>query len=257
MKITTKEVQGTTRILDDIIKEYKKETPKKKRDWRTYEQRLSLRLRTAIKELEPLIEEAISTLNIVKVENRGINPKLTPKQKTLLLLLKHLVGKSNREMSSMLVVFSLLSGIDVSYKTVERLYSDDEVLMILHNLHTLLLKKKGVEQPDCSGDGTGYSLTVKKHYATQAQKLKDKVKNSKTAGKSEKKPKKSSKSKKKKQFVYSFKLMDLGSPKSQGGSNQSAFSAFSLRYSHVYFVPPFDSPHWGDCKGGRQLCIWN
>ncbi len=50
----------------------------------------------------------------------------------------------------MLVIFSLLSGIDVSYKTVERLYSDDEVLLVMHNLHALILKKKEVEQPDCS-----------------------------------------------------------------------------------------------------------
>jgi len=34
MKITTKEVQETAKILDDIIDEYKKETPKKKRDKR-------------------------------------------------------------------------------------------------------------------------------------------------------------------------------------------------------------------------------
>ncbi len=85
MKITTKEVQETAKILDDIIDEYKKETPKKKRDWRTYEQRLSLRLRTAIRELEPLIEEAISTLNIVKWRIGGIKSKLTLKQKMTVL----------------------------------------------------------------------------------------------------------------------------------------------------------------------------
>lgn len=61
----------------------------------------------------------------------------------MLLLLKHLVDKSNRDISMMLVLFSLLSEIDVSYKTVERLYSDEEVLMVLHNLHVLMLKKKG------------------------------------------------------------------------------------------------------------------
>ena len=40
----------------------------------------------------------------------------------------------------MLAVFSMLSGIDVSYKTVERLYSDDEVIIAIHNLHALILK---------------------------------------------------------------------------------------------------------------------
>jgi len=109
----------------------------------------------------------------------------------------------------MLVLFSLLSGIDVSYKIVERLYSDEEVLMVLHNMHMLLLKKKGVEDSDCSGDETGYSLSIKKHYASEAQKLKDKAKYSQTAGKSKGKAKTSLKKKTKRQFIYSFKLMDL------------------------------------------------
>ena len=134
-----------------------------------------------MKELEPLIDEAISALMIVKAEKRGRKPGLNLKQKTVPLLLKHLFGKSNREMSSMLVVFSLLSEIDVGYKTVERLYSDEEVVLVLHNMHALLLKKKDVEDPDCSGDGTGYSPTIRKHYATEAQKLKDKAKDSKAA----------------------------------------------------------------------------
>lgn len=211
MKVTTREVQETTRLLEGIIEEYKEHAPRKKRDWRTYEQRLAARIKTAMLELEPLIDEAISTLKIVKTEKRGRKPGLTLKQKTVLLLLKHLFGKSNREMSTMLVVFSLLSDIDVSCKTVERLYSDDEVVLVLHNMHALLLKKKGVEGSDCSGDGTGYSLTIKKHYATEARKLKDKAKDSETAVESGRKDKKSLKKEAKTRFIYSFTLMDLDS----------------------------------------------
>jgi len=209
MKVTTEEVQETTSLLDDIINEYREWTPKKKRDWRTYEQRLAERIRTAVRELEPLIEEAIPSLTIVKKEKSGKKPKLTLKQKTLLLLLKHLVEKSNREMSNMLVLFSLLSGVEVGYKTVERLYSDEEVLMVLHNMHALILKKKGVKEPDCSGDGTGYSLTIKKHYASEAQRLKDRAKNSETARGPGNNAKKPSKKKAKLQFIYSFTLIDL------------------------------------------------
>ncbi|MFH1821529.1 MAG: ISNCY family transposase [Methanobacteriota archaeon] len=197
--LRTKEVRRVTRILDDIIEEYKRETPKAKRDWRTYEQGLTERMRAAIRELEPLIEEAIGSLKTTKAEKRGRKPELTLKQKTVLLLLKHLFDRSNREMSTSLVAFSLLSGVDVSYKTVERLYSDEEVLLVLQNMHALLLKKRGVERADCSGNGTGYSLTVRKHYATEAQKLKDRVKSAK----------KSSKKKEKMGFIYSFTLMDL------------------------------------------------
>jgi transposase len=197
--LRTKEVRRVTKILDDIIDEYKKETPKAKRDWRTYEQRLMERIRVAIRELELIVEEAVTTLKTTKAERRGRKPELTLKQKTVLLLLKRLFDRSNREMSAQLVAFSMLSGIDVSYKTVERLYSDEEVRLVLQNMHALLLKKKGVERADCSGDGTGYSLTVRKHYATEAQKLKDRAKSAK----------KSSKKKEKMGFIYSFALMDL------------------------------------------------
>jgi transposase len=79
-----------------------------------------------------------------------------------LLLIKQLVGESNRVFANMLDLFSMVSGMDVSYKTVERLYSDDMVMMALHNLHVLILK--GVTASDATGDGTGYSLTIKKNY---------------------------------------------------------------------------------------------
>lgn len=140
--ITNKQLTNAIVILDDIIEEYKKESPDKKRDWRTYEQRLAERLKTAYRELKPLVQEAVQSLQIVDGETRGVKPKLTLEQKVLLLLLKHLIGKSNRDMAIMIVIFSWLTDIDISYKTVERLYSDDQVILALHNLHQLILKKK-------------------------------------------------------------------------------------------------------------------
>ena len=59
-------------------------------------------------------------------------------------MIKQLVGESNRMFANMLDIFSMLSGIDVSYKTVERLYSDDEVIMAIHNLHMTIMKRKGI-----------------------------------------------------------------------------------------------------------------
>ncbi|EQD26112.1 ISA1214-6 transposase, partial [mine drainage metagenome] len=53
------------------------------------------------------------------------------------------------------------------------MYSDGEVIVAVHNLHVLILKKKGVTSSDATGDGTGYSLTVKKNYESHAQRLKD------------------------------------------------------------------------------------
>mgnify|MGYP001611632424 FL=1 len=197
MKITTKEVRETVDMLDEIIEEYKEKTPSKKRDWRTYEQRLAKRIKEAIRELEPLIDEAVSSIKIVNGETRGRPSELTLKQKVILVLIHRLVGKSNRGMSCMLAIFCLLSDVDVSYKTVERLYSEELVIMALHNLHVLVLRRKDVKNVNGTGDGTGYSLTIKKHYATEAQKLKDKLKST------------SKKERKKKQFAYCFKLMDI------------------------------------------------
>lgn len=197
MKVNTKEVRNVVSILDDIIKEYKEEHPAEKRDWRTYEQRVTERLKTAFRDLKPLVHEAVSSINFVSGETRGVKPLLTVEQRVLALLIKHIIGKSNRNMAAMFVVFSLLSDIDVSYKTVERFYSDPEVAVVLHNLHVLLLKKKGVKSVDGSGDGTGYGLNVKVHYASAAQKLKDKIK---TGEEQERK---------KLLFVYSFALLDL------------------------------------------------
>jgi len=197
MKVNTKEVRNVVSMLDDIVKEYKEEHPKGERDWRTYEQRAAERLKIAFKELKPLVHEAVSTINFVSGETRGAKPSLTVEQRTLALLIKHIIGKSNRNMAAMFAVFSLLSDIDVSYKTVERFYSDPEVTVVLHNLHVLLLKKKGVKNVDGSGDGTGYGLSVKVHYASAAQKLKDKIK---TGEEQEHK---------KLLFIYSFALLDL------------------------------------------------
>lgn len=144
--ITNKQLTNAIVILDDIIEEYKKESPDKKRDWRTYEQRLAERLKTAYRELKPLVQEAVQSLQIVNGETRGVKPKLTLEQKVLLLLLKHLIGKSNRDMAIMVVIFSWLTEIDISYKTVERLYSDKQVILALNNLHFLILKKKELEK---------------------------------------------------------------------------------------------------------------
>lgn len=202
MQIKTKDVRNIVAILDDIIEDYKEKSEDKKRDWRTYEQRLTERLKKAFKELKPLVQEAVSTIRIVKGETRGAKPQLTLEQKVLALLLKHLIGKSNRNMSSMLVLFMWLTEIDVSYKTIERLYSDQEVILGLHNLHMLILKKKGVKNVDSGGDGTGYTLTIKRHYASEAQKLKDKVKQNSCEEVSDKEYMKTL-------FVYFFAIMDI------------------------------------------------
>ena len=174
--ITTKQLRNVTSMLDEIIDSYKKQAPKKKRNWRTYEQQLYSRLQTAFDELRPLVFDAVEELSISNANNQGVKSSLTLEEKVLILLLKHLFGKSNRNMACMTVLFSWVTGISVSYKTIERLYSDTKVILALHNLHILILEKKGIEIAECAGDGTGYALTIRKHYASYAQMLKDAAK---------------------------------------------------------------------------------
>ena len=192
MTTRSKEVRLAVARLEEVIEEYKKEHPPAKREWRTYEQQFARRAKTAFHDLEPLVEEAVSTIKIESGENRGNEPKLTLKQKVLVLLLKHFCGKSNRMMEWMVVMFSLLTNIDVSYKTIERLYSDEAVRLTIFNLHSLLLKKKNIKEADCGGDGTGHAILITQHYATSAQKLKDKAKEAGTV-----------------KFVYAFALIDI------------------------------------------------
>ena len=162
--IKDEDIISVLKQIEDHIKDELKSRPEQKRDWRTYEQMDAERIRDAIKSLDPLIHEAVSAIH-ADDSGPGRPSLLTLEQKVKLLLIKQLVGKSNREFAYMLEIFSMISGIDISYKTVERLYSDELVMMALHNLHVLLLKKKGIKESDATGDGTGYSLTVKKNHA--------------------------------------------------------------------------------------------
>ena len=81
-------------------------------------------LRLITKKLYPIIDEATKDLKVLK--KKGRRKSLNPKQKLTLLLIKQLVGKSNRMMAYMPDIFSMMNRVDVSYKSVERLYSDEE-----------------------------------------------------------------------------------------------------------------------------------
>jgi transposase len=175
-----------------LLKQYKEEHPQKKRDWAEYEKEFKRRFRKAMRNLDPLIEEATKTLKFYR--GRGDKPSLRIDQRLRLILLNQFVGKSNRMTAYTSRLYSLLTGIDRSYKTIERLYSDSEVEAALFNLWVLILKKKKVREVDTTGDATGFGLFISKHYSSYAKKLKDKAKDSKNT---------------KKAFVYKFSLMDL------------------------------------------------
>lgn len=175
-----------------LLEKYKKEHKPEEKDYVKYEKEFKQRFRNAMKELPSLIEKAVCNLRFYR--GKGDKPSLKTDQKLRLLLISQLAGKSNRMMAYMTKLFSVITGIDRSYKTVERLYSDNEVEAALFNLWILILKKKNVNNVDSCGDATGYGLFISKHYASIVQKKKDKAKESDNV---------------KKAFVYKFALMDL------------------------------------------------
>ena len=163
----------------------------------------STKIKTAIKDLDVLI----GNLYLLYIHLHRHPYSVALYQMVKLLLIKQIVGESNRMFANLLAVFSLPSGIDVSYKTMERLYSEDEVIMAIHNLHVLILKRKGITASDATGDGTSYSLTVKKNYESHEQYLNDNAKENPDYGKEAKEPK----GHKKLLFAYSFAIKDFDS----------------------------------------------
>lgn len=203
--LTEKGVRKTVKLLDNQKELYKENHSAKKINWKTYEENYFYRLQRAMFGYKYYIEKVIQKLEFVKYETRGAKPKLTLKEKCLLLLLKELIQRSNREMSLMMLLFSVLTGKIVSYKTIERLYSDREVEVVFENIHCFILDERQNDEIDLAGDGTGYSMIISKHYASVAASLKDKAKENKNIKRI------FSKKKRRKSFVYSFNLLDLKS----------------------------------------------
>ena len=106
--IRSEDIQDRIKDIDEyLLNKYKENKKIEKRDWRTYEQQLMKRIKGAIRNLDPLINEAT---NIEIYRGPGRPPELDLKQSVIILLVKELIGKSNRSMASMLDLFCLLSG---------------------------------------------------------------------------------------------------------------------------------------------------
>ena len=247
VKILTKDVRKKVKELKSIIEAYKKEHPKKDRDYAEYEREFKRRLKKAIRNLDKLISESIRNVNIFyRHKDRH---SLSLRKRIRLILVKELTEKGNRKIANTLELFSMLSGTDISYKTVERLYSDELLQLALFNLLVISLKKRGVKNIDACGDATGYSLTITKHYSSYVQKFKDKAKDGNLT---------------KRAFVYKFALMDLKSKMyiCYGSSLKSEKEAFdkamqmlrnidvkikSIRLDRYYSCPVYVN-QFGDSK---------
>jgi transposase len=189
-------------VLDDCFKENfsGKEYDYNYAEW----ERKRKDVKKRIRKLPELIKKACSAIKTDYTTGRP--EKLTLEQKVMLFLYARLMRKSNRGMEEIMVWLRPF-GCDVSYKTIERLYSDPLVKMALHNLFILLLAEDK-QSGKLSGDGTGYSLSVEDHYRTNI-------------------------SKRGKKFAYFFGLIDLetGMYVSCGASFVSEMDAFNKALS--------------------------
>ncbi len=163
-RVTRKFVKELLDVLDEIVEEIRKED-KEKYPYAEWERKREV-VRERLRKLPDYVREACS----ISVQRKAGRPKKVDLEKRVMLFLfARLMNKSNRDVEELLELFEPLFGIKVSYKTIERLYSDEEVKIALHNLFILLLKDESISG-EFSGDGTGYSLTITKHYRSNPKK---------------------------------------------------------------------------------------
>lgn len=192
-------VQEVLIVLDDVRNTFFKDRVKDYpfTEWERKREVVKERLRR----LPEYLRKAVDMIHIEEKSGRPV--KMDLYKRTYLFLLARMLNKSNRGMSELLELFNPLMTESVSYKTIERLYSDEQVMMALHNLFILLLQDEGTSG-DCAGDGTGYSLSITNHYRTGVKKQS-------------------------KKFIYSFRLIDLktGMYVTHGYSNKSEKDAYN------------------------------
>ena len=184
MRITQLDYEYFRDSIEELMSRYREEfSIPVTTNWRDYEFFYRQRMKGMALEFRAMIDESSSFV----VEEFGRPSLLEAREKVFIILVKEIFRLSNRKAAYLLPLLGISK--DISYKTVERLYSDPLVLMILNNLFISLIRRKGISSADTSGDGTGYSLTVTKHYRSLRERNGELVKEGK--------------------FVYSFALMDL------------------------------------------------
>jgi transposase len=198
-------------IQDQYTQLYKR--PKQTTDYQKYEKQWKTRLTNAYTQIEPTIHQAKNQIHQTKPFGRP--PQTPAEQKTLLLFQKDFVQLSSRKMAINMQSTTFLNNIITSHKTIQRAYSDPLVKLIVHNMFLTLVKNKKITHPHVSGDGTGYSLTITRHYRSVCEKRRDGAKTNidqSAENKLKKVPVKKSKVKNaRKLFTYSFAILDLES----------------------------------------------
>ena len=183
-RLTNRQFRKFFKEFKELMGIYGKQSSEHETDWKRYEKEYADRVRYVARELNNLAKSAVDLISI-RTSNIGRPSKLSARQKVVALLLKSVFCENNRPMAGLMSLFGAFCGIDVSYKTIERLYSDELVQMALHNMFILSIKQRCSKEVEVTGDGTGYTLTVTKHYRTEVDKEGYR------------------------KFVYSFNLMDI------------------------------------------------
>ena len=212
-KLTNKQFNEFKLEINAIINRYKQEFSQQiPTNWQTYEKTWKIRLQTALQQIQKVIDQAAAAIEIAG-KPFGRPPNTSHKQKTFIIFTKDLAQFSGRKMADMLPIFNALDDVDLCYKTIQRSYSNPVVKMIIHNMFIILVQRKGITQADLTGDGTGYSLTITRHYRTVREKQGERAKSNeskeKPASKVSKTDKPQTKQEKRKLFTYAFALMDL------------------------------------------------
>ncbi|MCL1970312.1 MAG: hypothetical protein FWF66_02490 [Candidatus Bathyarchaeota archaeon] len=212
-KLTNETFEQFKQEYQTLTNHYKQEYKNQKHvNYQQYEKQWATRLTTILQEIENKIHKATQQIHTTKPFGRP--SQTSPEQKTLILLQKDLIQFSSRKMANLLPMFTTLKDIKTSYKTIQRAYSNTIVKMIIHNLFILLVKEKKIKRPHTSGDGTGYSLSVTRHYRSVREQKGETVKanmSMSTEKETGSKVDTGENMKRRKLFTYSFAVLDLES----------------------------------------------
>lgn len=166
MKVTKKKIRELVEVLDTLREEFFKDR-KQKYPYSEWERKREI-VKERLRSLPLYVRQAVEAIK-KEDEKNGRPQKLDLEKKLTLFLYTRWLSKTNRGMEEALELFQPLFGFDVSYKYIERLYSDEEVKLALHNLFVLLLREEGTTG-NFSGDGTGFSIKVMRHYRSDPKK---------------------------------------------------------------------------------------
>ena len=206
MPLTQKRAQELLEVLDQAQNGIFKDRRKCTYPYTEWEHKRS-QVKQRLQRLPQYVHDAVKAINREE-EKQGRPPKLDLEKKVNLFLFARLLCKSNRDMEEALELFSLFSGLTSATSTSNASTATKKSKLALHNLFVLLLKDEGTTG-EFSGDGTGYSVKVDSHYATDPKKYG-------------------------KKYVHFFSMIDLGTGMyvGCGTSKDSEWDAF-LKAMHM------------------------